>query len=54
MLSRMGASLAAGLGYSALVVRNEDDYVALALALARRRLLLARVKVLLRRRMWWE
>ena len=44
MLSRMGASLAAGLGYSALVARNAQDYTSLAIVLARHRTL-ARVKV---------
>ena len=45
-LARMGASLGAAAGYTGLVVRNVDEYVALAIALARRPAKLARIKAL--------
>lgn len=42
----MGASLGAAAGYTGLVVRNVDEYVALAIALGRRPAKLARIKAL--------
>ena len=45
-LARMGASLGAAAGYTGLVVRNVDEYVALAIALGRRPEKLARIKAL--------
>ena len=50
-LGRMGASLALmGLGYSALVARTSEEYIDLAVRLARNRRRLARVKAAVLRR----
>jgi hypothetical protein len=50
-LSRMGASLAAALAYTPLVVRTAEEYVKLALRLAHNRQRLSKVKAALNRRL---